>query len=69
MRRFVKRLFCNHKYNIEKWHFTHGPSENDPAYIEVIEVCKLCGKEHLFSVLPGCQFEKYIIHNFKSKQV
>lgn len=41
---FLKHLFCKHRYGVNRWHVTHGPNGNDPASIEVEEICLKCGK-------------------------
>ena len=42
---FFKRLFCKHTDTyLLRWHWTHGPSGNDPLFIEAEYCCKECGE-------------------------
>ena len=45
IRKFFQQLRCNHnEADLLRWHWTHGPSGNDPAFIEAEYRCKECGK-------------------------
>lgn len=44
MLKFLKRLFCKHHYELNRWHVSHGPNGNDPAMIEAESICTKCGK-------------------------
>lgn len=44
MLNFLKRLFCKHKYKLNRWHNTHGPDGFDPLLIEAEYICTKCGK-------------------------
>ena len=66
MSSFIERLICNHKYEVDKWHYTHGPNGNKPAYIEGIEICPKCGKEKYFWIDRGR--ETNFIKNYADKQ-
>ena len=41
---FIKRLFCRHDWLVSRWHWTHGPIGNDPAFIQIECQCGKCGK-------------------------
>lgn len=42
---FFKMLFCKHLYaDLICWHWTHGTSGNDPAFVEAKYRCENCGK-------------------------
>lgn len=42
---FFHQWRCNHwQADLIKWHWTHGPYGNDPAFIEAEYHCKGCGK-------------------------
>jgi len=45
IRKFFRQIFCKH-YNADllRWHWTHGPYGNEPAFIEAEYRCKECGK-------------------------
>jgi len=68
MIKFIKQLFCKHSYMVEKWHCTHGPMGNDPAYIEGFMVCPDCGKERYFACERTSKFGKYIEKNMEDRQ-
>lgn len=45
IKEFIQRLRCKHfKADLLRWHWTHGPSGNEPAFIEAEYRCKDCGK-------------------------
>lgn len=45
IKRFFKQLLCRHAdAELLRWHWTHGPLGNDPAFIEAEFRCKKCGK-------------------------
>ncbi len=37
-------LRCDHDYRMNRWHITHGPIGNDPAFIEIEYKCSKCEK-------------------------
>lgn len=41
---FIKRLFCKHHYELNRWHICHDPNGNDPAMIEAEWIYTKCGK-------------------------
>lgn len=42
--KWLKQLVCRHSYQIIRWHWTHGPTGNDPLCLEVEHKCSKCGK-------------------------
>lgn len=44
MRKFLRKIFCKHDYEITRWHWFHGYSTMEPRRLEVEHVCKKCGK-------------------------
>lgn len=38
-----KRLFCKHKYELNRWHVCHGPNGDELSMIEAEYVCTKCG--------------------------
>lgn len=44
MLKLLKRLFCRHQYELNRWHVCHGPNGNDPSMIEEEAICVKCGK-------------------------
>lgn len=45
IKKFFRQLFCKHAdSDLLRWHWTHGPYGNDPAFIEAEYRCKECGK-------------------------
>lgn len=45
VKQFFRRLKCRHfNADLLRWHWTHGPYGNDPAFIEAEYRCKECGK-------------------------
>lgn len=68
MIKFIKQLFCKHDYAVEKWHYTHGPTGNDPAYIEGFAVCRQCGRELYFAVSRRGKLGEYIEQNMGDRQ-
>ena len=65
---WIKRIFCRHDYEIKRWHWTHGPYNNEPAFIEVETVCKKCGKGSYMWCERGSKVEKYIVENHSDLQ-
>lgn len=45
IRKFFRQIRCKH-YNADllRWHWTHGPYGNEPAFIEAEYCCKECEK-------------------------
>lgn len=41
----LKRLFCNHVWQITWWQLCHGPFGNDPLCYVYESVCVKCGKK------------------------
>ena len=68
MIKFIKQLFCKHDYVVEKWHYTHGPMGNDPAYIEGTMVCLHCRKERYFACERTCKFGAYIEQHMEERR-
>ncbi len=67
MIRLLRRLFCRHSYEIKRWHYTHGPGDNDPAYLEVEHVCVKCGKVAYSYPARNSHGEEYVL-NMPEKQ-
>lgn len=45
IRIFFRQLRCkHHDADLLRWHWTHGMSGNEPAFIEAEYCCKECGK-------------------------
>ena len=65
--RLLRRIFCQHDFQVECWHFTHGPYGNEPRYIEGIEQCTKCGKRKYFWVERGSTLETHIIEHMKGR--
>ena len=41
----LKQAMCNHQYaTMLRWHWTHGPNGNTPAFVEAEYECDNCGK-------------------------
>lgn len=38
------KLFCEHHYELNRWHRCHGPNAMDPPMIEAEYICVKCGK-------------------------
>lgn len=68
----LKRILCKistgHFYRVVKWHYTHGPTGNDPAFIEGIQECLNCGKRKHFTVGRGSKAEVYIERYLKDRE-
>ncbi len=46
----LKKMFCNHKFKITRWHYVHDPTYA-PSHIEVEYKCERCNKliyKHLY---------------------
>lgn len=41
---WFRQLFCRHWFRINRWHWCHGPTGNNPLMIEYERICPLCGK-------------------------
>lgn len=39
-----EQLFCEHRYELNRWHICHGLNGNNPAEIEAEYICDQCGK-------------------------
>ena len=61
MVKLIKRLFCKHYYAVKRWHYTHGPCDNEPAIMEVEHVCIKCGKVRYTYPKRGSKEEKYLL--------
>ena len=68
MRSFIRRSFCKHSYKIDRWHITHGPQGNDPAYIEGFAICQYCGKERYFTAERSDKLGQYIEENLEDRR-
>lgn len=44
MRQFFRELFCDHHYEMTRWHWTHGMTAMEPRQIEAEMKCVKCGK-------------------------
>lgn len=44
MIKFIKKLFCKHSYELNRWYICHGPNGDCPAMIEAEYICTKCGK-------------------------
>lgn len=62
MIKFIKRLFCKHHYELNRWHRCHGLNGNDPSMIEAEYICSKCGKViyHDFPLDHRESFEKIV---------
>ena len=68
MKDFFKKLFCKHKHNeVICWHWTHGWSSNEPAFIEVQLRCKDCGKYHFMDIQDPREYDEFTFENADKK--
>lgn len=65
---FLKRLFCNHDYKLNRWHWCHGPAAMEPLMIEAEYVCVKCGKKFYTHPERGGAIEEIILERFKDKE-
>lgn len=40
----IKQWKCHHTVDVKRWHWTHGPNGNDPAFVEIEYQCEVCNK-------------------------
>ena len=64
----IRQLFCNHKFKPVKWHWTHGPSGNEPAFVEAEWCCEKCGWLHYRYPERGSFEEKLYVDYRKDLQ-
>lgn len=65
----LKNLFCKHKQeqDVICWHITHGPSNNEPAFLEIQLKCSKCGK-YYFRYIKDVEEMNHFINTHKDKQ-
>lgn len=61
---FFKKLLCRHNdFYMIRWHFTHGPNDNDPRFIEYEVECQKCGKR-MFAFTKDPDYIEYITESY-----
>ena len=68
IRTAVKRMFCKHEFKPVRWHWTHGPIGNEPAFVEAEWRCEKCGKWELRYPERGSFEEKLYVEYRKDLQ-
>ncbi len=61
MARTFGRLFCRHVWRVIAWHYTHGPGDNSPLFIQVRRVCLKCGRVDTKDYARGGSMEEYLL--------
>ena len=70
MIKFIKRLFCKHHYELNRWHICHGSNGNDPAMIEAEWICTKCGKSDLQMIRPDLTGRTLVfVENMKGESI
>lgn len=45
LKKFFRQLFCRHRQaDLLRWHWTHGPTGMDIAFVEAEYRCRRCGE-------------------------
>lgn len=61
MKQFLRRLFCNHSYQITRWHWFHGFTAMEPRRLEVEHRCSKCGKITYSYPERGSKGEEFVL--------
>lgn len=60
----LKRLLCPHNdLHMLRWHFTHGPNDNDPCFIQYEVECSKCGKR-MYMTTNDPNYMEYITERY-----
>lgn len=65
----LKRLFCEHNYILNRWHWCHGSTAMEPRQIEAEYICSKCGKVIYDHPDCGSNDEKLYIELCADKQI